>query len=124
MGLGAKRDGPHPSSRRLSRVPGRSAETWIDAARQQVVDSPRQRTRDGGGAPAPGPVDPVGGLSLRGIRTRRKNFRSGPTRSSGANEGAEARTSVHHNINSQVVITGGGINASGGFHYRAPEGGR
>lgn len=42
----------------------------------------------------------------------------------GADEGADTRTSVHHNTNSQVVIAGGAINASGGFHYRAPEGGR
>ncbi|MGW1712631.1 hypothetical protein [Streptomyces sp. NPDC002156] len=39
----------------------------------------------------------------------------------GADEGDGARTSVHHNTNSQVVISAGDINASGGFHYRAPE---
>ncbi|WP_217207474.1 hypothetical protein [Streptomyces sp. AC550_RSS872] len=41
-----------------------------------------------------------------------------------ADEGSRARTSVHGNTNSQVVIAGGAINASGGFHYRTPEGGR
>ncbi|MCX5183021.1 MULTISPECIES: hypothetical protein [unclassified Streptomyces] len=38
-----------------------------------------------------------------------------------ANSGGGARTSVHGNTSSQVVISGGDINASGGFHYRAPE---
>lgn len=42
----------------------------------------------------------------------------------GAGEGAGAQTSVHHNTNSQVVISSGSINASGGFHYRSPEAGR
>ncbi|MFF8536946.1 hypothetical protein ACF07B_34135 [Streptomyces sp. NPDC015532] len=32
-----------------------------------------------------------------------------------------ARTSVHHNTESMVVVSGGDINTSGGFHYRAPE---
>jgi hypothetical protein len=41
-----------------------------------------------------------------------------------AGGGSGARTSVHHNTGSQVVIAGGAINASGGFHYRTPEGGR
>lgn len=36
----------------------------------------------------------------------------------------EARTSVHHNTSSQVVISGGAINASGGFHYRTLEAGQ
>ncbi|CAL9449031.1 hypothetical protein SUDANB58_02412 [Streptomyces sp. enrichment culture] len=39
----------------------------------------------------------------------------------GANDGDGARTSVHHNTDSMVVVSGGDINASGGFHYRAPE---
>jgi hypothetical protein len=39
-------------------------------------------------------------------------------------EGAGPRASVQHNTNSQVVISGGSINASGGFHYRSPEAGR
>lgn len=39
----------------------------------------------------------------------------------GADDSCAARTSVHHNSNSQVVISGGAINASGGFHYRTPE---
>lgn len=38
-----------------------------------------------------------------------------------ADRGDGALTSVHHNTSSQVVISGGDINASGGFHYRAPE---
>ncbi|MFF7166943.1 hypothetical protein ACFZBP_37120 [Streptomyces sp. NPDC008086] len=42
----------------------------------------------------------------------------------GDDEDSGARTSVHHNTNSQVVIAGGAINASGGFHYRTPEAGR
>ncbi|MFI0818236.1 hypothetical protein ACH4TX_16110 [Streptomyces sp. NPDC021098] len=41
-----------------------------------------------------------------------------------ADGGSGARMSAHHNTNSQVVISGGPINAAGGFHYRAPEGGR
>ncbi|MFI9749516.1 hypothetical protein [Streptomyces collinus] len=41
-----------------------------------------------------------------------------------ADGGSGARMSAHHNTNSQVVIAGGGINASGGFHYRTPEAGR
>lgn len=39
----------------------------------------------------------------------------------GANKGEGARTSVHGNTNSQVVISAGDISASGGIHYRAPE---
>ncbi|MET9759991.1 hypothetical protein ABZ016_13180 [Streptomyces sp. NPDC006372] len=39
----------------------------------------------------------------------------------GAGDGEGAQTSVHHNTNSQVVISAGDINASGGFHYRSPE---
>lgn len=39
----------------------------------------------------------------------------------GADDGAGARTSVHHITESMVVVSGGDINASGGFHYRAPE---
>ncbi|MER7877168.1 hypothetical protein ABTY63_26990 [Streptomyces solisilvae] len=39
----------------------------------------------------------------------------------GASDGDGARTNVHHNNESMVVISAGDINASGGFHYRAPE---
>ncbi|MEU9324093.1 hypothetical protein AB0D91_09795 [Streptomyces canus] len=39
----------------------------------------------------------------------------------GANDGNGAQTSVHHNYESMVVVSAGDINASGGFHYRAPE---
>lgn len=39
----------------------------------------------------------------------------------GADDRGGARTSVHHNTESMVVVSGGDINASGGFHYRAPE---
>ncbi|MEU5281099.1 hypothetical protein AB0G87_32365 [Streptomyces asoensis] len=39
----------------------------------------------------------------------------------GTRDGDGARTSVHHNIESMVVVSGGDINASGGFQYRAPE---
>ncbi|MFD5264871.1 hypothetical protein [Streptomyces sp. NPDC058335] len=39
----------------------------------------------------------------------------------GADDGDGARTNVHHNTESMVVVSGGDINASGGFHYRAPE---
>ncbi|MFF7888531.1 MULTISPECIES: hypothetical protein [unclassified Streptomyces] len=39
----------------------------------------------------------------------------------GADNGDGARTSVHHNTESMVVISNGDINASGGFHYRSPE---
>lgn len=42
----------------------------------------------------------------------------------GIASGAGPQTSVHHNTGSQVVISGGDINASGGIHYRAPEGNR
>ncbi|MFF6783678.1 hypothetical protein [Streptomyces sp. NPDC012510] len=41
-----------------------------------------------------------------------------------ADGGSGARMSASHNTNSQVVIAGGAINASGGFHYRTPEAGR
>ncbi|MFE2413346.1 hypothetical protein ACFXDE_33925 [Kitasatospora sp. NPDC059408] len=41
-----------------------------------------------------------------------------------AEGGPQARTSVHHNTNSQVVIASGAINAGGGIHYRSPESGR
>ncbi|QFQ98132.1 hypothetical protein F9278_20090 [Streptomyces phaeolivaceus] len=43
----------------------------------------------------------------------------GQFRGDGGRDGAS--TSVHHNSHSQVVISAGDINASGGFHYRAPE---
>ncbi|MFI8984659.1 hypothetical protein ACIG63_06140 [Streptomyces antimycoticus] len=39
----------------------------------------------------------------------------------GATDGDGAKTSVHHNNASMVVVSAGDINASGGFHYRAPE---
>jgi hypothetical protein len=39
----------------------------------------------------------------------------------GTSDDDGARTSVHHNTESVVVVSGGDINASGGFHYRAPE---
>ncbi|NUR03648.1 MAG: hypothetical protein HOY79_46210 [Streptomyces sp.] len=39
----------------------------------------------------------------------------------GDSDGDGARTSVHHVTESMVVVSGGDINASGGFHYRAPE---
>lgn len=42
----------------------------------------------------------------------------------GPEAGSGARMSADHNTNSQVVISGGGINASGGINYRAPEAGR
>lgn len=42
----------------------------------------------------------------------------------GPDEGAGSRNNVHSNTNSQVVISGGNINASGGFHYRSPEAGQ
>ncbi|MFI1769725.1 hypothetical protein ACH41H_48190 [Streptomyces sp. NPDC020800] len=42
----------------------------------------------------------------------------------GAGEGSGARTSVHNNTNSQVVIADGSINASGGFHYGTAGGGQ
>ncbi len=45
-------------------------------------------------------------------------------RSGGPGEGAGSRNSVHGNTDCQVVISGGGINASGGFHFRSLEGGR
>jgi len=38
----------------------------------------------------------------------------------GTTDSDGARTSVHHNTES-MVVSGGDINASGGFHYRAPE---
>ncbi|WP_436739634.1 hypothetical protein [Streptomyces sp. BBFR102] len=43
----------------------------------------------------------------------------------GADSAEEARgdrTSVHHNTNSQVVISGGGISTGGSIVYRAPGG--
>ncbi|MFJ4870526.1 hypothetical protein [Streptomyces sp. NPDC088757] len=38
--------------------------------------------------------------------------------------GAGSRNSVHHNTNSQVVISGGSIRAGGGIVYRAPGNGK
>jgi hypothetical protein len=34
---------------------------------------------------------------------------------------ARSRTSIQNNTNSQIVVSGGSISASGGFHYRSPE---
>lgn len=42
-----------------------------------------------------------------------------PARST--DEASGARMSAHHNTNSQIVISGGAVNAGGGIHYRAPE---
>ncbi|MFG2961033.1 hypothetical protein ACGF5O_45845 [Streptomyces sp. NPDC048291] len=39
----------------------------------------------------------------------------------GTRDGDGARTSVHHDTQSMVVVSGGDINASAGFHYRTPE---
>ncbi|GAA1708400.1 hypothetical protein GCM10009680_56590 [Streptomyces yatensis] len=41
-----------------------------------------------------------------------------------ADGASDVRMSAHNNTNSQVVIAGGAISASGGFHYRTPEAGR
>ncbi|MFD3739088.1 hypothetical protein [Streptomyces sp. NPDC058629] len=42
--------------------------------------------------------------------------------SDSADEGRQARTSVHHNTNSQVVVTGGSLRAGGSIVYRGPGG--
>lgn len=95
----------------------------IDAARQQLVDSPEaeraaveERLRR----------DLL--IQLAAFLQRHpdaaQELQELADKVQGADEGSGPRTSVHHNTNSQVVIAGGAINASGGFHYRTPEGGR
>ncbi|MFB7830099.1 hypothetical protein [Streptomyces sp. NPDC056056] len=42
--------------------------------------------------------------------------------SDSADEAMRSRTSVHHNTNSQVVISGGSLHAGGDIAYRAPGG--
>ncbi|MFJ5179310.1 hypothetical protein ACIP68_36365 [Streptomyces griseoviridis] len=92
----------------------------IDAARQRLVDSSESER---------GPVEerlrtelmiqlaaflqkhPDAAQELQGLVDQVK----------GTRDGDGTQTSVHHNTDSMVVISGRDINASGGFHYRAPE---
>lgn len=92
----------------------------VDAARQQLVDSSegergsvedRLRTELMMQLAVFLRKHPDAAQELQGLVDQAK----------GADRGDGALTSVHHNTSSQVVISGGDINASGGFHYRAPE---
>lgn len=95
----------------------------VDGARQQLIDSPESER---------GPVEErLRGellIQLAAFLQRHPDAASELQRLTEQVEGdsavAGARTNVHHNTNSQVVISGGAINASGGFHYGRPEVGR
>ncbi|MFI6022355.1 hypothetical protein ACIBCP_32540 [Streptomyces sp. NPDC051287] len=92
----------------------------IDAARQQLLSST---------AAERGSVEEQlhGELTMQLAVFLRKNpdavqeLQDLADRVKGADTGTGAHTSVHHNTNSQVVISAGDISAPGGFHYRAPE---
>lgn len=92
----------------------------IDTARQRLIDSAES---DRGSVENQLRTELVMQLAvfLRKHPDAAQELQDLADRVRGTDEGSGARTSVHHNTNSQVVVSAGDINASGGFHYRAPE---
>ncbi|MFG3247818.1 hypothetical protein [Streptomyces sp. NPDC048187] len=96
----------------------------IDTARQRLVDNP-----ESGRGPVEERLHRALAIQLEAFLQAypdaAEELQVLTDRIQGTNEGdSGGRTTVHHNSDSQIVIAGGAINASGGFHYRAPEGGR
>ncbi|MGW7353628.1 hypothetical protein [Streptomyces sp. NPDC054784] len=112
---------------RLFRMGGDESATQelrlVDAARQRLVESPENER---------GPMEDRlrNELTIQLAAFLQKNPDAAQDlldlvdQVKNADDDHGARASVHGNTNSQVVISGGDINASGGFHYRAAEQGR
>ncbi|MGX1760385.1 hypothetical protein ACWIG5_26300 [Streptomyces lydicus] len=95
----------------------------VDAARQQLIDSPEYE-REAVEERLRGELMIQLAAFLQRHPDAAAELQTLAEQTQGADNSAAARTNVHHNSNSQVVISGGSINASGGFHYRTPEAGQ
>ncbi|WP_345962188.1 hypothetical protein ABDE16_09040 [Streptomyces sp. BRB040] len=95
----------------------------VDAARQQLIASPASE-REAVEERLRGELMIQLAAFLQRHPDAASELQELAEQSQGADDSAGARTHVHHNSNSQVVISGGAISASGGFHYRAPEAGQ
>ncbi|MER7395928.1 hypothetical protein ABT381_10470 [Streptomyces sp. NPDC000151] len=95
----------------------------VDTARQQLVDSP-ENERASVEERLRGELMIQLAAFLQRHPDATAELQEFADQVQGPDEAPGARTSVHHNTNSQVVISAGAINASGGFHYRTPEAGQ